>query len=283
MRSILLMAPALVALPASGLKAQTVFGRVLDATTGTPVAVASISLVKDSAVVATTLADSNGEFRITAPDSGHYQVRAGRIGYVTATGERILLSKGEYVTVEMRLEAHGIALEPLRVTARSRLERGRDGFARRRELGKGWFLTKDSIRARNPTLTTDMFMGIPGLEVIDASDGRVVVRSLKGGCFVIFANHMSRPLGRSNRATNVARMGLSRRAGTGQLRSMQPAGSMNALNNQFTPTDVEGIEVYRSFSEVPAELRGGIRLSEMWPAGYLGACGVALVWSKSAW
>jgi hypothetical protein len=291
LRSIIVMALCLAGLPTLGLNAQAVFGRVLDASTGGPNAVASVSLIKDSVVVASTLADNNGEFQISAPDSGHYQVRAGRFGYVTATGERILLSRGEYVTVEMRLEGHGIALEPLRVTARSRLERGRDGFARRRELGKGWFLTKDSIRARKPTLTTDMFMGIPGLQIRDEPDGRIVVQTLKGHCFVVFANHMSRPLGRSSRVSNVARMGLrsprgagsGSGAGSGQVRSLQASGSMNALNRQFTPTDVEGIEVYRSFSEVPAELRGGIRMSEIWPSGFLGACGVALVWSKSAW
>jgi hypothetical protein len=47
--------------------------------------------------------------------------------------------------------------------------------------------------------------------------------------------------------------------------------------------EVEGIEVYRSFREVPDEIRASIYMSWIWPPEHLGGCGVVIIWTRLGW
>jgi len=53
--------------------------------------------------------------------------------------------------------------------------------------------------------------------------------------------------------------------------------------DDFNIDEIEGIEIYRSFSEIPDELRYSIYLPQIWPADHLGACGFAIVWTTVSW
>ena len=51
------------------------------------------------------------------------------------------------------------------------------------------------------------------------------------------------------------------------------------------PRLVEGVEIYRGFDEVPKELLKGLWIGAIWPGNGQPQppCGVAIVWTRSAW
>ncbi|HET7276191.1 MAG TPA: carboxypeptidase-like regulatory domain-containing protein, partial [Longimicrobiaceae bacterium] len=68
----------------SPVSAQIVEGKLLDYETGQPISGASIALLdRNGNTVRGTLSASDGTFRIEAPSTGQYRLRAERIGYRT--------------------------------------------------------------------------------------------------------------------------------------------------------------------------------------------------------
>ena len=58
--------------------------------------------------------------------------------------------------------------------------------------------------------------------------------------------------------------------------------------DELVMEDIVGIEVYKSYREVPRELRESIYADLIWPVDVtvktkIGGCGVARVWTKAAW
>jgi hypothetical protein len=51
----------------------------------------------------------------------------------------------------------------------------------------------------------------------------------------------------------------------------------------FDPETFEGIEIYRSSSELPDELLSGLRILDLWPMGWPQMCGVAWIWTRAGW
>ena len=215
---------ALLALTAAPLHAQFVRGFALDAETGQPVAEASITLVSErtNRDGATVRSDSLGRFAMAAPEPGGYRLRVRRIGYKEATSGLLLLEEGMAMELEMRLAPAASQLTPLRVIARrSWREWGKDGFERRRALGRGVFLTPDDIDRADPRLVTDYLRSVPGIQILYHGGDSTEIRSLRGHrCLRILVNRMP--------------------AFDGGL--------------PF-PHEVAGVEVYRDFREVPEEFR----------------------------
>jgi hypothetical protein len=258
-------------------------------------------LAPDSAVVSRVLADSAGAFSLVARP-GEYRLRVQRIGYTTLVTERLVLRYSENVAVELRLSPRGIPLEPLVVMARGGLEPGRFGFARRCALGKGVCLNRDSIAARRPVVATDAFHGVPGLAVLEqvtCVDTTIrcdpVITSMRGGkCLAVYTDHTAKPyayslpFGSDDRTDpralgtrDVVRGYLRKPHDTSILGRLAAGGA--GLNVVLDPKRFEGIEIYRSFGEIPQELRSGIRIGDLWPAGWHEGCGIALVWTSAAW
>jgi hypothetical protein len=52
--------------------------------------------------------------------------------------------------------------------------------------------------------------------------------------------------------------------------------------NIHTSDDVEAVEIYRDYREIPLELRRSMLGSVVWPDDNF-ACGAALVWTKAGW
>ena len=217
-------AVALLALTTSPLEAQFVRGLALDAETGQPVAEASITFVAEGRGGAgtTVRSDSLGRFAMAAPEPGGYRLRVRRIGYKEATSGLLVLEEGMAMEVEMRLAPAASALQPLRVFARrSWREWGKDGFERRRALGKGVFLAPDDIDRVDPRLVTDYLRRVPGIQVFYHGGDSTEIRSLRGHrCLRILVNRLPMFDG-----------GLP------------------------FPHEVAGVEVYREFREVPEEFR----------------------------
>ena len=252
----------------SPVSAQAIRGRVLEAGSDRPVVAANVSLIDEKgAAAATAVTDSAGSFVIRPPRPAKYWVRAQRLGYVTLLSLAIEFTGSTTPDVTIRLQPRGIPLDTLRVRAeRGELEIGRSQFARRCGSTEAICLTQARIKATGAVWPTDVFNAIPGMAVIDNGRTRTV-RSFEGwGCFVIFLNHQTRPL-------------QSARGGTPAVMHM----------DELVLADIVAIEIYKSFREVPLELRESMLMPEIWPVDLslrrpqIGACGVARVWTKAAW
>ena len=138
------------------------------------------------------------------------------------SGRPLLVEQDQHVSVEIRLSAQGIPLDPLVVTARRGFEPGRFGFARRRAQGKGVCLRRDSIGLREPGVATDAFHAVPGIVV------RGTRVSSMYGCLVVYADHVGVPV--------------------------------RSINLQYDYDWIEGIEIYKKWDEVPDELKSGLRI-----------------------
>lgn len=241
---------------ASTATGQTVGGQVVQDSTRRAVPFADVALLDTAEVVVRTVAaDSSGSFFFRA-DPGRYKLRASRIGYATVLSGVIELRPEEPVIVELVIAVEGFPLEPLIVKARG-IERGRDAWARRRQLGTGVFLDRDSIALREPRFVWDAFRGVKGI-IVD----RGGIRAMAGyRCMALFVNLNANPYH------------VSGSPGLGGPPRLALGGQATEM---ILPSEIEGIEVYHTFWDIPEELRTA-QMIDVWP------CGVAIAWTRVAW
>jgi hypothetical protein len=246
-----LLLAGLVTLSASQGEAQVIRGTVLDAEvrlaagvteTNIPIAQAEVELMTQEGGVGTrALTDSLGSFRLSAPRPGAYRLRVRHPAYLTYDGERIDVGPEEIVDVEIRLGRNVIPLEPLVVRARTNGTLA--GFHERRTRGGlATFLTREEIDARAAGRTTDLLRGLPGVRLDFVRWGVGPTIEMQGGfgpCQpTIYVDGVKAP---------------------------ESAGS--SLDDFLSPERIEGVEVYSSFSTVPAQYHSGM-------------CGVILFWTR---
>jgi hypothetical protein len=270
----------------SPVMAQVIRGQVIDAERRTPVSLATLTVLTGTGSVAVrTLSDSSGWFAFSAKP-GRYLVRADRIGYLSVA-DTITVTAEAFVSVTLAMSARAIPLKPLVINARSPLERGRYGFERRQKFGRGVFLTPDSIAARKPVVATDAFYAIPGVVVSHTTSYEPVIYTLTGGkCLLIYLNHIGPPVAAGD-AGEVLRTASPRRrpgfARTGAPGAPNFGTAGGGLNMRVSVESIQGIEIYRNYSEVPEELKTGIRLPDLINPAHREPCGIALVWTREAW
>lgn len=113
---------ALLLLPPA-LSAQEILGRLIEPGTGEPVAGASITLMDATErAVAGSLTDDAGHFRIRAPESGTYVLRADRIGHASTFSDEIVVGAGAVVEVELEAPLEAVSLEGIEVTGERRCD-----------------------------------------------------------------------------------------------------------------------------------------------------------------
>ncbi len=108
----LLLAVLALSPPASSAGAQEVHGRLLDDVDGTPIVGAYVGLEQGGAAVSTTLTGASGDFRLRAPASGLYTLRAEYLGYADALVE-VEAGPAELAPVVVYLEPRALELEGL--------------------------------------------------------------------------------------------------------------------------------------------------------------------------
>lgn len=277
MRSFRLAAALLVTLVASSLAtpaaAQMIHGRLLHEGTLAPVAGASVQLldVRGNELDRVVVTNEAGTFSMRVA-RGQYTLRIRRIGFNPLTTPVITLAENEVFEGTYRVTPATVRLATERITAKRNLELGRDGFFRRKALGKGVFLAKSDLAEKDQREFFYLLRGVDGIQV--EANGRVV--STEGGrCLYFLVNDVP----------------------VSSVPGGVPGSTMWPTLEDLVPTghDVMGIEVYRQFSEVPPELR-----MDAWPAaqkgqravpttatigrrGAQGACGVVSVWTRAAW
>lgn len=216
------LVPTLLPLPAPGQeRTATVRGRVVAAATGDPVAGAEVSF---PATGHSTLTNESGLFVLESlsPGPGTLEVR-----FLGTESRRIELdlAPGAIELLRIALVVRVIPLPTLDVTVEREVVSAKlAGFYDRMEKGPGQFITREEILQRDPYRTSDLFRTIPGVRVVHRHLGRRTLRFTRGGrCEVAFYVDGIR----------TPRLDV----------------------DNLTPTDLDGIEVYRGVSEVPIRFR----------------------------
>jgi hypothetical protein len=208
---------------------------------GAPVAAARVTVL---GVGVGAVSDDSGAFRLTGLPDGPVTVHARRLGYAPASLV-VTLATGEVRNVAVVLAAATETLDT--VDVRADPMRGKmGGFNGRRERGIGTFLTRDDIVRRRAGRVSQLLRYLPGVYIPqDNSDMRP---STVG---------MRRAAGISTRTNCVVQLYVD-----GQH---YPDGRLD----DFRPAELEGIEIYKSASEIPAVFRSRDTM-----------CGVIALWTR---
>jgi hypothetical protein len=130
----------------------------------------------------------SGDFRLPAPRAGRFVIRASRIGFAAIEAEAILREE-EAIEVEIRMAEEAIPLEPILVVARREIKHGTldqfyDRMARNKQRGKGHFLTREQIEARRGLELGLILQTIPGVWAQGRDHYPVLANpSARGGVF----------------------------------------------------------------------------------------------------
>lgn len=215
-------------------------GVVRDDASGQPIAGARVEIFDYAwhrLGVRTT--DSLGTFRYPLRRPAAVRLRVSRLGYAAATTPEVSTRGNSYVNVEVRLKSDAVLMAPLSVVARSQAYASPvlDGFHARLRSGMGTYFTRDDIERVKPAYLSDMITHVPGLSVRATGSG--------------FERHIY-----SSRSAGVPRdcpaliyvdgFLLNPRTHSGEVIGM-------TLDEAVSPSNVEGIEIYRGLASVPAE------------------------------
>lgn len=229
---------------APALSAQVIRGNLLDAESDAPLNGGTVTLLDDERIHGPpVLTDSSGAFVLSASGAGSYRVRVERPDFVPGVSPVLILGARDTIEVEFRLSTRDVILDPVVVTARKRPSRFLAGFYDRVEQRvAGNFITRGEIEQKHPVRTTDLLRTLPGVQLAPSEMG--------GGSSIVFRGTCSPTIYIDGIR---ARMGFD---------------SFN-MDDLVSPRDLEGVEVYRSVSEAPAEY-----------VGMEAGCGVILLWTK---
>lgn len=101
------------------LEGQSIRGRVLDATRGSPVAAAEIEVAGLGGYEKVAVTDSSGAFAVRVPEAGWYTLRATSLGYEPSDSTMVEVERwSEQIEVLIRLATSPIQLEGITVVAR---------------------------------------------------------------------------------------------------------------------------------------------------------------------
>lgn len=163
---------------------QVVIGRVIDEDTRAPVPQVLVAALDTAgAVQVSMLSDSAGAFQLGLA-AGTYALRLERLGYETLTTDTVRLRRSETVTVEVRLGARAIPLEPLVVLGRSRPAIGSEAFYRRmdayRKVGIGRFMTRGQIDSSGASTVHMLLARDPAVRILQYRLHEVVAFQARG-------------------------------------------------------------------------------------------------------
>jgi hypothetical protein len=248
------LAVLLFAIPAP---AQTIVrGRLLDAASDGVIAegIIVISAVRGQWQTATRT-DSAGNFEFAGVGLGAFRLRASRLGYRETIGD-LALESDSVVSVELRMAAQSVVLQPVTVMTRSgqRMSAEMRGFMERMQTGHGRFITRSEILGRRAGRVTDVLTGIPNLRPSSGrmgTSGHPMSRgSSSAQCqimFIIDGVRMIHPMPTTPR--------------------VRPAEFV--IDDYVSPSEIDGIEVYRGEADTPSQF-----------SSPLVRCGTIVIWTR---
>ncbi len=246
--SVPLSPPVVLALaiwPGPPLAAQTgratIAGQLINRQSREPVGRARIGLLGVLGAKSESASDSSGRFTQGGLASGTYVLQVRAIGY-SAASWIIDLAEGEVHSDVYELEPLPVELDPLEVAQRLSFgEVRRAEFERRREAGRGYFVTEEDIKRENPRSLGDLLRHVPGV--------RILCRGSVAGCTVRMA-----------RAPRECRPDYV----------VDGFEASNATSLDMPTVGIVGIEIYRTLSETPLQF---LRTDNQ--------CGTIVIWTRS--
>jgi hypothetical protein len=177
-----------------------------------------------------TITDDSGSFHLAGVVPGRAELIARRFGFRPETLNVVVLqSQPTHVDFALRPAPSPIAAEV--INADSAHTYKMTAFNKRRARGIGVFITRDEIEKRHTASVSDLLRYVPGVTVSQRMAGEPQ------------PVHMQRSSNPTNEATCTVLLYVDG--------NPYPNGSVD----DFSPGSLEGIEVYRSASEIPAEFR----------------------------
>jgi hypothetical protein len=249
---------------------QTVSGRVVDAESGTPVPTAIVVLLAmDSVAVTQTITDMGGAFLLEVPEPGSYLIQVSRIGVGDFRSTAFAVADGEAVQFEITVPTAPVELTGLVVEVQG--DRGSDRFRQRMEEGRGLFLTPADLALREPVELVDLFRDLDGVRVtwrtVRVESGAFVpiptVQAGANDCMAYMLDEM--PI----------------RILPGENRSPLQLFPLSTLRAD----DIVAVEIYRTMSEAPEELRNRA-FRGIWGRGgsyQEFSCGITVFRTKPRW
>jgi hypothetical protein len=230
--------------------------------------------------VAATMTDAAGRFRLEVPEAGVYRVEAVRTGFETRRVEGIGVGENRGGRLTLGLEYASIQPAEDYYRNQTNLTRGRAQFTERREQGFGFHFDRAAIAALGVERPAEIFATVPGL-MIDWMPFDPIVQSTHGWrCFRVYYNHFLGAMQGSSLPGHRLRP-----AGLEELGARGPSTSRRRprLLDHIDPDEIEGIEIYRSYREIPDDLRYSLLGHQLWGPDELGGCGIAIVWTSLGW
>jgi len=173
--------------------------------------------------------DDSGSYRIGAIAVGAIRLFARRIGYAPETVSVVVVA-GELAHADFVMTTAAHELPEAVVVADP--TRGKMGpFNRRKARGVGAFITRADIEKRQSGSVSELLRYLPGVGVTQKMAGEPQ------------PVHMQRSVNSSMQATCVVQVYVDGHP--------YPNGNVD----DFAPNLIEGVEVYRSASEIPADFR----------------------------
>lgn len=193
-------------------------GTITD-TLGVPLSRAEIWLVAVSEL--RTISNDSGRFELPGLPVGPITLGVRRLGYESATFTAVLKAgKTHRATFPLTPSAHSLAEVKVQDTVSSWLS----VFEEHRSMHRGTFITRRDFERDNLRIATDILRRVPGVQVVPTRSGTAV--------------QMMR--------------GFGARRCTPQLYVHETPYSGNF--DDFTPDDIEALEVYVGISEIPPDL-----------------------------
>jgi hypothetical protein len=231
-------------------------GRVVEEDSGEPISAVDVVVrAANDRYLASMQTDEEGRFQVDIRRADAVWLFASRIGYVDNRTPLLHFDDNRFFEVEIRLDPAAILLAPLAVVARRSGDRSPvlANFDHRVRTGTGYYITRRDIERVKPMYVTDLLATVPGVRIIPAGAGtrRIIEMGRTAGrnCPVqIFVDGMlvTRDLGPFT-------------SGSGRF----------TVDDIASPNSVEGIEIYRGLSSVPAEF--------LTPEA---ECGVVAIWTR---
>ena len=249
----LVLSAACAALSALPAEAQVVLRiRVIDAITATPVHGALV-VVHQSRDTSRVLTDSAGNAQLTPRLPGAYSLVVMAPGYADSKALSIELFADRPIVQAVQLQPEPYRAEPVTVTTRRNADLEHNGFYKRKEDHRGFFIDRAEIEKRNTRTVSDLLRVVPGIRMTTAAGG---------GMAVSFQGNETAGPGRI--VLCGPRIFLDGVELIGRERS-----SPTPVDNIVVPHDLAGIEIYRRPSQLPPRFGGA-----------MSACGVIVMWTR---
>lgn len=194
-------------------------GTITD-TSGIPLTRAEIWLMGSSALRA--ISNDSGRFELPGLPTGSITLGVRRLGYESATFTAVLKpGRTHRATFPLSPSAQSLAEVKVQDTVSSWLS----VFEERRSMHRGTFITRRDFERDNLRIATDILRRVPGVQIVPTRSGSTSVQMMRG---------------------------FGARRCVPQLYVHETPYSGNV--DDFTPDDIEALEVYVGISEIPPDL-----------------------------